>query len=365
MNADIPHFLLQRVDRWRVPLLCVGIAGVVAITVPNFHAATRPWIDMALWGCVAVFALEWSLHVWISVRPKPRWRDYLVSWGHLADALAVVPIVVAFAAGMPPASAWLLGALWLLKPNAARSSLALLLRVAILEAKALTGVVVLFLMVLFFAAVALHVIERDAQPENFGTLPAALYWAISTLTTTGYGDVVPATGLGRLVAGAVMICGLAVFGLWTGILATGFAQESRRADFLQTWDIVARAPFFGGLSPAEIIEIAKMLKRWDVPSQTVVVRQGRQGDCMYFIASGQVEARLDHRVFEYGAGAFFGELALLGEGVRTATVIATAPTTLLILDRSDFRLLVARHPELANAVETEAADRIKRSAGSP
>ena len=95
-------------------------------------------------------------------------------------------------------------------------------------------------MVVFLASVAEYFLERDVQPATFGSVPAALWWAVATLTTTGYGDVVPITPLGRMVAALVMISGLGVFGLWTGILATGFAAETRRDNFLKTWRPSAR-----------------------------------------------------------------------------------------------------------------------------
>jgi voltage-gated potassium channel len=178
---------------------------------------------------------------------------------------------------------------------------------------------------------------------------------VTTLTTTGYGDIVPVTPLGRMIAGFVMISGLAVFGLWTGILATGFAAETRRRDFVRTWEFVAKVPFYKPLSPAAIIEIARMLRPIDVAERTMIVRKGRQGDCMYFIAEGLVE--VVGAGVQLGAGAFFGEMALLGDGTRTATVTAVVPTTLLVLELTDYRIFAAHYPELARAVEDEAARR--------
>ena len=86
-------------------------------------------------------------------------------------------------------------------------------------------VVKVFVFVLVMAAIAMHLAERDAQPAAFGTLVNSLYWAVTTLTTTGYGDLIPVTPLGRLVAGFVMISGLAVFGLWTGIWRPGSRRK--------------------------------------------------------------------------------------------------------------------------------------------
>ena len=72
-----------------------------------------------------------------------------------------------------------------------------------------------------------------------------------------------------------MICGIATFGLWTGILATGFAAESRRRNFIQTWDLVSKVPFFQTLDPAAITEITHMLRRVEVPERIAVIRRGQ------------------------------------------------------------------------------------------
>jgi voltage-gated potassium channel len=203
----------------------------------------------------------------------------------------------------------------------------------------------------------MHVLERGGQPDVFGSLHGSLWWAVVTLTTAGYGDAVPQTYLGRVLAGMVMICGVCVFGLWTGILATGFAAESRRRNFLQIWDLVSKVPFFNSLDPSAIAEITHMLRRLDVPAGTAVIRRGKLGDCMYFIAEGEVEVEVASGPVRLGQGAFFGELALLGDSMRTATVSTTRPSTLLMLDLADFRTLSAHHPDIARAIDSEARRR--------
>jgi voltage-gated potassium channel len=82
---------------------------------------------------------------------------------------------------------------------------------------------------------------------------------------------------------------------------------------------------------------------------------------MYFIASGEVEVKLEPRPVRLGPGSFFGEMALLERGVRMATVVTTAPSTLLILDVSDFHAFTALHPDLAKTVKSEAK---RRSSGN-
>ena len=161
-----------------------------------------------------------------------------------------------------------------------------------------------------------------------------------------------------------MICGLGVFGLWTGILATGFAAEYRRRAFVSNWDLITRVPFLRNLDPPTVVQLTHMLRRMDLAERIVVVRQGRPGDSMYFVASGEVEVMVKPQPIRLGPGSFFGEIALLGGGPRTATVVTTVPTTLLCLEVADFRTLSADHPDLAEAVAAEAERRAKKTTAS-
>jgi voltage-gated potassium channel len=168
---------------------------------------------------------------------------------------------------------------------------------------------------------------------------------------------VPITLPGRIVAALVMISGLGVFGLWTGILATAFAAETRRDNFLKTWESVSNVPFFANLGPSAIADVTHMLRTIDLPPRTTIIRKGQQGDCMYFIASGEVEVDLPGKKVSLGEGAFFGEMALLGNNLRSANIATTRLSKLLVLDLVDFRLLMARHPDLAETIDTEARRR--------
>jgi voltage-gated potassium channel len=337
-------------------VLAAGLTAMTAMTVPDLRAQAGGLITAVLWACLGFFALDLARKAKASLGSRGA-RNYFWSGTGAIDALAVLPAPLALLLGLPPETAWLFASLWLLKLAAVIPGLSTLGRVVALEVRPLASVLVIFLMVLLVSAVALHLLERAGQPERFGTLPRSLWWAVTTLTTTGYGDSVPETFLGRLIAGCVMICGLGVFGLWTGILATAFAAEHRRRDFVRNWDLVTRVPFMRNLDAPSIIELTRMLRRLDLAERSVVVRRGRPGDCMYFIASGEVEVKLEPKPIRLGAGAFFGEIALLDGSPRTATVTTTTATTLLILEVSDFRAFTAHHPDLAQAVEREAARR--------
>ncbi len=122
-------------------------------------------------------------------------------------------------------------------------------------------------------------------------------------------------------------------------------------------------PFLRNLDAPSIIELTRMLRRLDLAERSIVVRRGRAGDCMYFVASGEVEVKVEPRPVRLGAGSFFGEIALLDGSPRTATVTTTMPSTLLVLDVTDFRAFTAHHPELAREVEMESRRR-KAGAGA-
>jgi voltage-gated potassium channel len=330
-----------------------GVIMMLLLTVDPAYEAAHRWVDAVLWACLTFFMFEWAVRLRHAYYAQRLW-GYALSGRGLVDAVAAAAVPIALVLGAAPKSAWLLGVFWMFKVVPGIPGLRQLRRVLVLESGPLLSVLVIFLMVLFVASVVVHYLERDAQPVAFGSVPATLWWAVATLTTTGYGDVVPITPLGRLVAAFVMICGLGVFGLWTGILATGFAAETRRDNFLKTWESVSKVPFFAALGPSAIADVTHMLRTMDLPARTMIIKKGKAGDSMYFIAAGEVEVDLPGKKVRLGEGAFFGEMALLGNNMRSANVTTTRVSRLLVLDLVDFRLLMARHPDLAETIDAEA-----------
>jgi voltage-gated potassium channel len=342
-------------------VVLVGVATMVVLTVNPAYEAAHHGVNAILWACLAFFAFEWLVRIRHAVLAQ-RAGSYLTSFRGMMDAAAVLAVPGAMLLGAPSTTAWLFAVIWLVKVIPAVPGLRQLRRVLVLESGPLLSVLMIFLIVLFLGSVAVYFFEHDAQPGVFSNIPAALWWAVVTLTTTGYGDVVPVTTMGRLVAALVMISGLGVFGLWTGILATGFAAETRRDNFLKTWESVSKVPFFATLGPAAIADVTHMLRTIDLPPRVTIMRKGQQGDCMYFIASGEVEVDLPAgKKVRLGEGAFFGEMALLGNNLRSANISTTKLSKLLVLDLVDFRLLMARHPDLAQTIDAEAKRRTQEN----
>jgi voltage-gated potassium channel len=240
-----------------------------------------------------------------------------------------------------------------------------LLDVLYRERRALFGCLVITLGTALVAAALMHLAEGRVQPDKLGTIPDALWWAIVTLGTIGYGDVVPVTALGKLIATGTIFLGLMMIALPVGIIATAFAEQIHRRDFVVTWAMIARVPLFAELDAAEITDIMELLRAQVAEAGQVVVRAGEPARSMYFIASGEVEIAVRHERLRLGVGQFFGEVAVLRRARRSATVTALSRTSLLVLDAQDLHALMQRDPRVAGRIRDVVEKRVGREVVTP
>ncbi|MBV8650246.1 MAG: cyclic nucleotide-binding domain-containing protein [Alphaproteobacteria bacterium] len=350
-----------------------GIGTIILMTAPDIEAADGLLLDTVFYVALGFFAIEYLARLY-AVPEAPwahlgqAWRDrrhWIMSSGSLVDIFSTWLTLAALLADVATQSVRLACVIWLFKFVPYSEGLSLLANVIRNARAALLSVFLTFIIVLVVAATLAYVFERDVQPQTFGSIPVALWWTIVTLTTTGYGDAVPITIVGRILAGGVMICGIALFALWAGILANGFAEEIRRRDLLRTWDLVTKVPFFNDIGDGTIAEVARLLRPREVPEGYTIMRRGEPGDCMYFLVSGEVEIRIRPTPRRLGPGDFFGEIALVTGAPRNATAVATRYCVLLSLHLTDFRHLAARKPELTEMINREAARRLTESATAP
>jgi voltage-gated potassium channel len=233
------------------------------------------------------------------------------------------------------------------------------------ERRALFGCFIILIGATLIAASVMHLIERDAQPDKFGTIPDAMWWAIVTLGTLGYGDVVPVTALGRVVAGITIFFGLIMIALPVGIVATAFSEQIHRRDFIVTWSMVARVPLFAELKASDIADIMRLLRAQQVEAGAVIARRGEPAHSMYFIAAGEVEIELKSRRVRMGAGQFFGEIAALRRASRSATATAVTRASLLALNAHDLHMLMEREPRIAQRIRDVVRNRLGRDVVTP
>lgn len=211
---------------------------------------------------------------------------------------------------------------------------------------------------LAFAPTRIYFLERNTQPEAFETIPMASWWALSTLTTVGYGDVVSVTPFGKALVGVVMLLGVGMFAPPVAIIVTRFSQDSMRHQFVATRSVVALVPVFDGKSRLEIAGIIKLLETKSFDPGVPIERAGDAGDGMYIVASGQAQlAPGGRRTLTLGEGDPFGEMVLLDQRHQEHDVIATIHCRVYVLDSRTLRQLSRRYSDLRQRLRLAATSR--------
>ena len=232
--------LADAFDKVLVALIILNVVAFIAETVPSWKTAFGPWFDLFELISVGLFTLEYVLRIWTAVevpylKRMPAWKARL-AWARrpylIIDLLAILPFYLEHAFGLDFRFIRLLRVLRLLKLSRYSPAMHTLARVIYGERRALIGAAYLLSAAVIFAATGIYFLEHDAQPEKFGSVPDSAWWAIATLTTVGYGDVVPITPWGKAFGAIVMVGGLCILALPVAIISTGFAQEVGRRDFV-------------------------------------------------------------------------------------------------------------------------------------
>nr|WP_255616417.1 cyclic nucleotide-gated ion channel [Microvirga puerhi] len=367
-SADEP--IIRAVHVFLVLLIIVNVIAVVWESVPsqrqNFWAL---FIGIEIFSAT-IFTVEYAIRLWCAPEHPPLrhlkpWRARL-KWAlqaqSIIDVLSILPFYFAYL-GAEGLQAFLLLRLFRFFKLARYSpGLTSLMEAIYSERRALIACGVILLGTVLLAASAMNLAERTAQPDKFGTIPDAMYWAIVTLTTVGYGDVVPITPLGRFIAGLTAVAGLVMLALPVGIVASAFSREIHRHDFVITWSMVTRVPLFADLSPDEVGTVMHSLQSQSFGPGEMVVRKGERAHSMYLIAAGEVEALFPDGAIRLGVGDFFGELSVIRHVRRAVTVRAVTHCRLLVLDADDFHQLVAANPSMAEHVDEVVRARESRRA---
>ncbi len=361
------------VSRLIVALIILNLITITLESVPELAARYGLLFAAVEAVSILVFTVEYLLRLWVAVEHAPyghlagrraRMR-YAISPAGIVDLLAVLPFWVALLVPIDLRILLVFRIVRFLKLARYSPAMRSLLDVLARERRALTGCFVILIGVALVAASVMYHVEREAQPEKLGTIPDAMWWAIVTLGTVGYGDVVPITPLGRLVAAFTIFSGIVVLALPIGIIATAFAEEIHRREFVVTWTMVARVPLFAELNAVEIADVMRLLRSQSVDPGSTIVRRGDPGHSMYFVAGGEVEIELEASKVRLGVGDFFGEIALLRRTRRTATAKAITRTSLLVLDAQDLHALMERSPSLAARLKDVASKRLGGKRISP
>jgi voltage-gated potassium channel len=361
------------IDRLLVLLILLNLVAVALESVPEYGARYALAFNLIEIVSLVVFTVEYGLRLWVAVEHGPHRHlngararlKYALSPAGIVDLAAVLPFWFAFV--LPADLRFVLVFRIVRFFKIARYSPAMrsLLDVLYRERRALFGCVVITMGSALVAAALMHLAEGKVQPDRLGTIPDALWWAIVTVGTIGYGDVVPVTVLGKLIATGTIFIGVIMMALPVGIIATAFAEQIHRRDFIVTWGMIARVPLFAELDAAAISDIMGLLRAQVAEAGETIVRAGDPAHSMYFIAAGEVEVALKKEMLRLGVGQFFGEVAVLRRAHRSATATALTRTNLLVLSAQDLHALMQRDPRIAARIKDVVEKRVGRELVSP
>ncbi len=221
----------------RFGLLALIVLNVVFVILQSVEAIDARFSSFFFWFeafSAGVFAIEYLARVWASAegrRYSGRWGRvrYLVSPMAVIDLMALVPSLLSM--GTVDLrflrAARLLRLLRILKIGRYSKTLKRFILVAIETRTEMLLSVLMMALLLLIASGLMYSVEREAQPNVFSSIPAAMWWAIATLTTVGYGDVYPITAIGRVIASFVAVIGIGMFALPSGILCAAFLERIR------------------------------------------------------------------------------------------------------------------------------------------
>lgn len=353
-----------------IPIILLILANVVAAaleTVPHIQQQWGDELHLFEQISLAVFVVEYLLRLWVCLENpglnrlgpwRGRLRFALTPYA-LIDLLVILPSLLTFILpGLDLRFLRLIRILRLLKLARYSPALATLGRVIVEERRALYATLMIMAVLLLFSSTAMYYAERHVQPDVLGTIPDAMWWALATLTTVGYGDVTPVTAIGKLIGGLVMIFGLGVFALPIGILASGFNNEIHRQHFVISWSMVADLPLFRHLDADQLAWVSSRLQARDIPAHTILFHEGDEADAMYFLRSGHVTFEYGEQSKEVAAGQHFGELGLFFNSPHMATARTRTRCKLLMMESGDFHELIRKYPSVSEAIEATANKRL-------
>jgi voltage-gated potassium channel len=220
-------------DIFIVTLIGLNVVALILQSVKDIHAFAPRLFSVFEFVSVMIFSLEYFGRVWSSVeipkyqKPVSGRLRFMMTPLALVDLLAILPFYLPFT-GIDLRFLRIMRMMRIFrvaKLGRYSQSLQMLQRVMMVKKEQLICSLFILLLLVIVAASMLYYAENGIQPEVFSSIPASMWWAISTLTTVGYGDVYPVTGLGKLMASIIAVLGIGMFALPTGILGAGFVEE--------------------------------------------------------------------------------------------------------------------------------------------
>ena len=360
-NNERKHFAQPIVNWLIVGLIILNSFAVALATIDPFKAAYKGVFDAFENFSVAFFTLEYILRVWICIEIEEKNYQhpiigrlrYILTPFAIIDLIAILPF---YLSSFIEVDLRFMRAFRLIRIfRFAKNSITLqaLGNVFKTEARTLLAALLVMIIVLFTSSTIMYYLEKDIQPDKFGSIPEAMWWGVAALTTVGFGDSVPVSAAGKVLAGIIMILGIIIYALPAGVFASAFVRELRSKSFFDTWNLVAKVPILKNLDASAIGKIVEILEPFAAKENRAI--DTTKG--MYFIISGSVELKRGDEFKELSEGGFFGEMEILFGGKRNVIAKTKTPVEFLILRPKYFKEFLEHHSGIKELIEKEVAKR--------
>lgn len=217
-------------------LITLNVFSVILETVDSVYDKFEVYFNYFEYFSVLVFSIEYLLRLWSCVSKDDAEKSnlkkriaYIFSFGAIIDAIAILPSLIAiFYPSIDLRFIRALRIVRLLKFSRYSGSINNLISVLWDQRRSFGAAFFLLFIALIIVSSGMYLVEKDVQPEKFGSIPQSMWWALVTLTTVGYGDVYPITNLGKLFGSISIILGIGTVALPAGIMASAFTEFTRR-----------------------------------------------------------------------------------------------------------------------------------------
>lgn len=218
-------------------LIMCNVVAVILASDSVIYAELQLVFDRFELISITIFSVEYLTRVWVCVE-NPKYQApvkgrlaYMISPMAIVDLVAVLPYFLGIFFNLDTRFLRVLRLFRIFKLSRHFSAMTVLLTVIKNELATLVSAIFIMLVLVVLASAGMFIVERDAQPAAFGTIPRAMWWATITLSTVGYGDVIPITVAGKILGVFITILGVGMAALPAGIIASGFTREvNRRRD---------------------------------------------------------------------------------------------------------------------------------------
>lgn len=216
-----------------IVLIFLNIIAIILESVESINAEYQPFFQSLENFSVIIFSIEYVLRIWTSVE-NPKFQHsrlrYMSSGIAMIDLLSIIPFYLEMLLGLISYDLRFLRIIRLFRLfrllKIARYLKALnIMQAVIKERREQILVSIMFILfLLVIVSTIMFYVENSAQPDQFSSIPATMWWGIATLTTVGYGDMIPATPFGKFLGGIIAILGIGLFALPAGIFSSGLTE---------------------------------------------------------------------------------------------------------------------------------------------